>query len=169
MSFFDISWDKKHNKMESHDKKQGRFLQTFKKHAHPILKNYGIIQENFVCIDICPTTKKICINVELENQLMLSESNVIDNNTILSDEKYELKNIQPYVDDYKVLTQFSIVSVVSLEQEKVDIILGSSCLDTLGTFMFNTRETFLTVPYKKKKVTFQDVTMKSSSGFVLTK
>ena len=38
MSFFNISWDKKHNKIESHDKKQGRFPQNFKKHAHPILK-----------------------------------------------------------------------------------------------------------------------------------
>ena len=39
MSFFDISWDKKHNKMESHDKKQGRFPQTFKKYAYPVLNN----------------------------------------------------------------------------------------------------------------------------------
>ena len=73
MSFFDISWDKKHNKMESHDKKQGRFSQTFKKHAHPILKTYGLIQEKFVWIAIFPTTKKNCINVGLTNQLMLSE------------------------------------------------------------------------------------------------
>ena len=72
MSFFDISWDKKHNKMESHEKKQGRFLQTFKKHACPILKTYGLIQENFVCIAIFPTTKKNSINVDLTNQLKLS-------------------------------------------------------------------------------------------------
>ena len=84
---------------------------------------------------------------------MLSESDIIDNNTILSDEKYELKNLQLYVDDYKVLTQFSIVSVISLEKEKVDIILGSAWLDTLGIFMFNTRKKFLTFPYKMKKVT----------------
>ena len=82
---------------------------------------------------------KNCINVELTNQLMLSESDINDNNTILSDEKYELKNLQLYVDDYKVLTQFSIVLVVSLDQDEVDIILGSPWLDTLGTFMFNTR------------------------------
>ena len=73
MSFFDISWDKKHKKMESHDKKQGRFPQTFKKHAHPILKTYGIIQEKSVCIAIYPAIKKNCINVDLANQLMFSE------------------------------------------------------------------------------------------------
>ena len=48
MYFFDISWDKKCNKMESYDKKQGIFPQTFKKHADPILKTYGIIQEKSV-------------------------------------------------------------------------------------------------------------------------
>ena len=93
--------------MESPDKNQGIFLQTFKKWAHSILRTYGIIQEDFVCIVICHTTKKNCINIDLANQLKLSESAIIDNNTILSDEKYELKNLQLYVDDYKVLTQFS--------------------------------------------------------------
>ena len=71
MYFFDIYWDKKHTKMESHVKKQGRFPQNFNKHAHPILKSYGIIQEKFVHIAIFSETKKNCINVDLENQLML--------------------------------------------------------------------------------------------------
>ena len=146
MSFFDIYWDKKHNKMESHDKKQGIFPQNFKNHAHPILKTYGIIQEKYVCIAIFPTTKKNCINIDLANQLMLSKSNIIDNNTILSYGKYELKKLQLYVNDYKVLTQFSIVLIVSLLQDRVDIILGSTWLDTLGTFMFYTRKIFLTFP-----------------------
>ena len=125
--------------MESRDKKQGIFPQTFKKNAHPILKTYGLIQEKSVCIAIFPSTKRNCINIDLANQLMVSESDIIDNSTILSDEKYELRNLQLSVDDYKVLTQFSIVLVVSLDQDKVDMILGSPWLDTLGTFMFNTR------------------------------
>ena len=58
--------------------------------------------------------------------------------------------------------------MVSLEQDKVEITLGSAWFATLGTFMFNTRKTFLTFPYKNKKVTFQDVTMKSSSRVVST-
>ena len=85
---------------------------------------------------------------------------------ILSNDKYELKNLQLFVDYCKDLTQFNIVSVVSLEQDKVDIILGSPWLDTLGTFMFNTRKMFLTFACKKKNATFQDVTLKSSSGVV---
>ena len=82
MSFFDIFWDKKHNKMGSHDKKQGIFLQTFEKYADPILKTYGLIQGKSVCITICPTTKKNCINVDLTNQLILLESDIIENNTL---------------------------------------------------------------------------------------
>ena len=67
MSFFDISWDKKHNKTDCHDKKQGILPQTFKKDAHPIFKTYGLIQEKFVHIVIFLTTKKNCITVYLAN------------------------------------------------------------------------------------------------------
>ena len=83
--------------MESHYKKQGIFPQAFKKCAHRILKTYGHIQEKYACIAIFHTTKKNCINIDLENQLMLSESDIIDNNTILFNEKYELKNLQLYL------------------------------------------------------------------------
>jgi hypothetical protein len=48
-------------------------------------------------------------------------------------------------------------------QGDVDIILSSTWVDTLGTFIFNTRRKFLTFSYKKKKITLQDVTMKSIS------
>ena len=75
-----------------------------------------------VHVAICLTTKTNCINVELENQLILLELDIIDNNMILSDEKYELKNLQLSVNYYKVISQFN---VVSLDQDKVDIILGS--------------------------------------------
>jgi hypothetical protein len=48
-------------------------------------------------------------------------------------------------------------------QDIVDIILGSTWVDILGTFVLNTRKKFLTFFYKKKKITIQDVTMKSIS------
>ena len=65
MSFFDISWDKKNNKMESHDKKQRISPQTFEKYVDSILKTHGCIQGKSVCVIIFPTTKKNCINVDL--------------------------------------------------------------------------------------------------------
>jgi hypothetical protein len=48
-------------------------------------------------------------------------------------------------------------------QGSVDIILGSTWVDKLGTFMFNTKRKFLTFSYKKNKFTLQDATMKSIS------
>ena len=149
--------------MESHDEKQGIFLQHLKKYAYPILKIDALIQEKSICTTIILKRKKICINVDLVNQLMLSKLDIIYNNTIIHDEKYALKNLQLYVDDYKVLNQFNIIYVVSLEKYKVDIILGSPWLDTLGTFMINTQKNLLAFLYKNKKTVFLDVTLKSSS------
>ena len=89
--------------MESHGKKQGRFQQTFKKYPDSWLKNYGLIQRKVVYIAICPTTKKNCINVDLASQLMLSDSDIIEDNTFFSNEKYEIKNLQLSIDYYKFI------------------------------------------------------------------
>jgi hypothetical protein len=91
---------------------------------------------------------------------MVLEPNIIENDTCLSDEKFEINNLQPSIGDYKFIGQFN---VVSMYQDSVDIILGSTWVDILGTFIFNTRINFLTFSYKKKKITLHDVTMKSIS------
>jgi hypothetical protein len=138
----------------------GRFPHTYKKYVDPLLKVNGIIQGKNINIVICPTARKNHINVDLANQLMVLEPNIIENDTCLSDEKYEIKNLQLSIGDYKFIGQFN---VVSMYQDSVDIILGSTWVDILGTFVFNTRRKFLTFSYKKKKITLQDVTMKSIS------
>jgi hypothetical protein len=125
-----------------------------------LLEVNGIIQGKNINIVICPNARKNHINVDLANQLMVLEPNIIENDTCLSDEKYEIKNLQLSIGDYKFIGQFN---VVSMYQDNVDIILGSTWVDTLGTFIFNTRRKFLTFSYKKKKITLQDVTMKSIS------
>jgi hypothetical protein len=136
----------------------GRFPQTYKKYADPLLKVNGIIQGRNINIAICPTVRKNHINVDLANQLMVFESNIIENDMCLSDEKYDIKNLQLSMGDYKFTAKFNVVSIY-----RVDIILGSTWVDTLGTFIFNTRRKFLTFSYKKKKFTLQDTTMKSIS------
>jgi hypothetical protein len=138
----------------------GRFPHTYKKYVDPLLKVNGIIQGKNINIVICPTAKKNHINVDLANQLMVLEPNIIENDTCLFDEKYEIKNLQLSIGEYKFIGQFN---VVSMYQGNVDIILGSTWVDTLGTFIFNTRRKFLTFSYKKKKFTLQDATMKSIS------
>jgi hypothetical protein len=131
-----------------------------KKYADPLLKVNGIIQGKNINIVICPTAKKNHINVDLANILMVLEPNIIENDTCLSDEKYEIRNLQLSIGDYKFIGQFN---VVSMYQDSVDIILGSTWVDILGTFVFNTRRKFLTFSYKNKKITLQDITMKSIS------
>jgi hypothetical protein len=91
---------------------------------------------------------------------MILEPNIIKNYTCLSDDKYEIKNLQLSIDEYKCIGQFN---VVSMYQDNVVIILGSTWVDILGTFVFKTRRKFLTFSYKKKKIMLQDVTMKSIS------
>jgi hypothetical protein len=126
----------------------------------PLLKVNGIIQGKNINIAMCPTARKNHINVDLANQLMVLEPNIIENDICLSDEKYDIKNLQLSMGDYKFIAQFNVVSIY---QDNVDIILGSTWVDTLGTFVFNTNKKFLTFSYKKKKITLHDVTMKSIS------
>jgi hypothetical protein len=146
--------------MEFFGEKQGRFPSTYKKYVDPLLKVNGIIQGKNINIAICPTARKNHINVDLANQLMVLEPNIIENDMCLSNEKYDIKNLQLSMGDYKFIAQFNVVSIY---EDSVDIILGSTWVDTLGTFIFNTRRKFLTFSYKKKKITLQDATMKSIS------
>jgi hypothetical protein len=48
-------------------------------------------------------------------------------------------------------------------KKEVDIIFGSTWLETLGNFILNMGNFFLTFFYKKKKITLQDIRMKSCS------
>jgi hypothetical protein len=63
-------------------------------------------------------------------------------------------------DDYECISQFN---VTTMYKEKVDIILGLPWFKKLGTFILNIVKKFVTFPYKKKMMTFQDITMKSDS------
>ena len=136
----------------------GRFPQTYIKYADPLLKVNGMIWGRNINIAIFPTIRKNHINVDLANRLMVFESNIIENDTCISSEKYDIKNLKLSMGDYKFTAKFNVVSIY---QDSVDIILGSTWVDTLGTFIFNTRRKFLTFSYKKKKFTLQDATMKS--------
>jgi hypothetical protein len=98
----------------------------------PLLKVNGIIQGKNINIAICPTARKNHINVDLANQLMVLEPNIIENDMCLSDEKYDIKNLQLSIGDYKFIAQFNVVSIY---QDSVDIILGSTWVDILGTFV----------------------------------
>ena len=57
----------------------------------------------------------------------------------------------------------SQLNVATIYLNEVDIILGSPWMETLGTFILNTKKKFLTFSYKKKNITLQNSTWKSDS------
>ena len=57
-----------------------------------------------------------------------------------------------------VTSKFIVSSLWSFDG---DIILGLPWIKTLGTFILNAEKKFLTFSYKRKRITFQDITMKS--------
>jgi hypothetical protein len=74
--------------------------------------------------------------------------------------QYEIKELQVTIDDYEYISQFN---VTTMYREEIDIILGLPWFKKLGTFILNMEKKFLMFPYKKKMMTFQDITMKSNS------
>ena len=68
MSFFDISWDKKHNKMESHDKKQGKFSSTLKTYVSKLFQIKRTIRGKNMTISIVPSEWNNYISDEFANE-----------------------------------------------------------------------------------------------------
>lgn len=52
----------------------------------------------------------------------------------------------------------SLLQITIMYKKDVDMILGSTWMQTLGTFILNMKKKFLTLPYKE--ITLQDFTMK---------
>ena len=69
-----------------------------------------------------------------------------------------LSGLQLNVGEYMVTSKFIVSSLWSFDG---DIILGLPWIKTLGTFILNAEKKFLTFSYNRKRITFQDITMKS--------
>jgi hypothetical protein len=93
------------------------------------------------------------------NQLLILEPSIIKRKTLL-EKKYEIKDLQVTIDGYKFISKFNVTPMFDKD---IDIILGSTWLETLGTFILNMKKKFLTFSYRKKKITLQDITMRSCS------
>jgi hypothetical protein len=95
------------------------------------------------------------INIDLANQLLIPEPNIIEKEDI-----FQIKELQVTIDEYEYISQFN---VTTMYKEEIDIILGLPWFKNLGTFILNMEKKFVTFPYKKKMMTFQDTTMRSKS------
>jgi hypothetical protein len=64
------------------------------------------------------------------------------------------------LEDYKLVSNFEVTTIY---EKEVDIILGSTWLETLGSLILNLEKKFLMFSYKKKKIKLHDVLVKSDS------
>jgi hypothetical protein len=100
------------------------------------------------------------ININLANQLFISEHNISEKTNIFCKRQYEINDLQVTIDDYEYISQFNVTTMF---QEKIDIILGLHWLTKLGTFILNMEKKFVTFPYKKKMLTLQNIATRSKS------
>ena len=77
---------------------------------------------------------------------------------VWNNKEYAISDLQWNIGDYNGVSQFLVRSLWS---SGGDQILESLSIETLGTFILNVEKKFMTFPYKKKKITLQDINMKS--------
>ncbi len=148
----------KRGKMDS-GKKEIRIPKTSKDYINVLFQIKGRIGGKDIIISIAPNENNNYISDKLANQLAIPESNIGKRLNILDEKQYEISNLQLNIGDYTFTSQFIVQSLWS---DNGDIILGSTWMDTLGTFILNTKKKFLTFSHKKKKITLQDIATKSN-------
>ena len=79
---------------------------------------------------------------------MILESNIGEELVFWGRKQTEISGLQLNVGDYMVTSKFNVSSLWSFDR---DIILGLPWIKTLGTFILNAENKFMTFPYKKKK------------------
>ena len=89
---------------------------------------------------------------------MIPKSNIGERLDFWNTKEYEIINLQLNIGDYTGVSQFIAKSLWSSDSY---LILGLPWIETLGTFILNVENKFLTFSYKKKKITLQDINMKS--------
>ena len=139
--------------MDPSNIKEGRFFYEgypISSYMVSILK--GRIQGREVNIIISLDYNENYINIDLANQLLISELNIIEKKDM-----FQIKELQVAVNEYEYISQFY---VTTMYKEEIYIIIGLPWFKNLGTFILNMEKKFVTFPYKKKMVTFQDTPMR---------
>ena len=139
MSFFDISWDKKHNKMECHDKKQGRFSSTLKTYVSNLFQINETIRGKNITISISLGERNNYISDEFANELEILDSNIGERLDFCKNKEYAISDLQWNIGDYTDVSQFIVKSLWSSDS---DLVLGLPWLKTLGTFILNAEKNF---------------------------
>ena len=135
--------------MESNTKMKAiRFSKTLLRDGKALFNIKGNLAGKDVIIFISSAEDANYITLKIANQLVIPESNIIEKLHCFGNKKYDLTNLQLNIGDYTFISHFL---VQTLRSDQGDIILGSPWMETLGYFILNTKNKFLTFSYKKKK------------------
>ena len=119
MSFFDISWDKKHNEIESHEKKQGMFSITLKTYVSKLFQTKGTIRGKNITISIALGKRNNYISDEFANELVIPDSNIGERLDFCKNKEYTISDLQWNIGDYTVVSQFIVKSLWSSDGDRV--------------------------------------------------
>jgi len=87
----------------------------------------------------------------LANRLLILEPSIGERKNMSSQKEYKISDLQVTVDHYEYISHFH---VVTMDNRKIDIILGQPWFKDLGKFMLNIEKQVLTFSYKGNMVTF---------------
>jgi hypothetical protein len=125
-----------------------------------LLRIKGALVRDDVTISNDPNEHDNYVSIECANQLLIPKSNIIEEIDLWKEKKYNINKLKLNMGEYIFVSQFI---VKSMWKDDGDIILGSSWMEALGTFILNMKNKFLTFSYKNKKITLQDVTLEPDS------
>ena len=94
--------------------------------------------------------KKFFINVDLANQLQVLESSIVKN----TQNEDQISELPLQIDDYNFASQFIVAAI---DDNLVDVMLGSNWLETLGMFIVNAKQKFMTFFHGKNKIMVHDL------------
>ena len=132
---------------------------TLQKNVAILFRIKGTLAGKDITISIAPVGSNNYISIEFTNHLVILESNIGEGIDFWLRKQFEISGLQLNVGDYMVTSKFIISSLWCFDG---GIILGLPWIKKLGTFILNVEKNFMTFSSKNKRITFQDITMKSN-------
>ena len=125
-----------------------RFPKTFSKTIYALFRIKGTLAGKDIIISIGPIQDNNYVSTECANQLVIPKSNIIETIDSMGEKQYDINNLQLSIGNYSFVSQFTVKSLFC---DDSDIVLGSSWMEALRSFILNTKKKFLTFSYKKKR------------------
>ena len=104
-----------------------------------LFKIKGTLAGKYVTISSSPSEDKNDINPKIANHLVIAELNIIEKIYFFDKKQYEITNLQLNIGDYTFISKFLVQSLLL---DDSDIVLGSPWMETLSSFILNTKKKF---------------------------